>query len=395
MMNIDGLVRLPTEVWVYVFSFLSTEERHTVRLCSKDMKMLVDHPYLWRNHNVSLSSLRRYNKGFWDTLKTRDLTRIAVQELDCREWRHLARNLSTLKSIVFANSKRVYHEAYLDHLSHFSSLSGLGARNYTWNQRVLGQGTMEHLRHRLVRLSICNVRVPDTEEFINCVAGLVSLRYLLLHKLGETRGPEATKPLPRESVHKLLLNLRSLRHLSLGMRGEPTELLPDDYLSPPDPNYPGRYGGPQLTTLELIDYPEGSLSKTALRSQASLKSLTIRYRYITDGIECHLQSWLACLQQLESLTIIGGNSLATYTTTIPRSVSRLTLRVGITLKDLDSIAPKVKELKHLDIEQNRSSGSLCKRIPLLFTKLKSLRISSSGAANCTSQRHSCEWEQRD
>nr|XP_020467178.1 uncharacterized protein LOC109966586 [Monopterus albus] len=160
------------------------------------------------------------------------------------------------------------------------------------------------------------------------------------------------------------------------MRGEPPEPLPDDYLSPPDPEQPGvaRYGGPALISLELVDYPETILPENALRSLTSLRSLTIRYRYIREGIECRLRSWLSPLQQLKTLTIIGGNSLAAYTTTIPSSVTRLTLRVAITLKDMDSIAPKVPALKHLDIEQNRSSGSLCRRIPMLFPQLKTLRI---------------------
>lgn len=129
-----------------------------------------------------------------------------------------------------------------------------------------------------------------------------------------------------------------------------------------------------LTTLELVDYPETTLSENALRSLTSLESLSVRYRYIREGIECRLQAWLSPLQHLKSLTIIGGNSLTTYTTTIPPSVTRLTLRVAITLKDMDSIAPKVPGLEHLDIEQNRSSGSLCRRIPMLFPQLKTLRI---------------------
>lgn len=78
---------------------------------------------------------------------------------------------------------------------------------------------------------------------------------------------------------------------------------------------------------------------------------------------------------LPSVSVLsGGNSLAVYTTTIPSSVNRLTLRVAITLKDMDSIAPKVPGLEHLDIEQNRSSGSLCRRIPMLFPQLRTLRI---------------------
>ncbi|XP_037622942.1 uncharacterized protein LOC119486705 [Sebastes umbrosus] len=132
-----------------------------------------------------------------------------------------------------------------------------------------------------------------------------------------------------------------------------------------------RYGGPALTSLELMGYPETILLVNELRSLTSLRSLTVRYR---EGIECRLTSWLSPLQQLESLTIIGGNSLAAYTTTIPSSVTRLTLRVAITLKDVDSIAPNVPGLEHLDIEQNRTSGSLCRRIPMLFPQLRTLRI---------------------
>lgn len=118
------------------------------------------------------------------------------------------------------------------------------------------------------------------------------------------------------------------------------------------------------------------MSEEALRSLGGLRSLSIRYRYIREGVECRLKSWLSHLEQLETLAIIGGNSLATYTTTVPPSVTRLTLRVAITLKDMDSIAPKVPGLEHLDIEQNRSSGSLCRRIPMLFPQLRTLRIRS-------------------
>lgn len=66
-----------------------------------------------------------------------------------------------------------------------------------------------------------------------------------------------------------------------------------------------RYGGPALTTLELVDYPETILPRTALSSLTSLQSLTVRYRYIREGIECRLPSWLSPLHQLETLSIIG------------------------------------------------------------------------------------------
>ncbi|KAL7380518.1 hypothetical protein ABVT39_019249 [Epinephelus coioides] len=372
----EELPQLPPEVWVYVFSYLTTEEKHTVRAGCRHLRRLIDHPCLWRDYTVVLSDLRRYTYGFWDTLRHRKLTRVAVRHLRRKEWRRLVRFLPTLTAIVFVDGGRLYKEKYLDNLSRFPDLRDLGVRNATWDEPMLGSSLSTQLHERLTHLSVCNVRLPCTVEFINTVSQLVNLRYLLFHQQGEGYGLDTVRPVPCSVFHNLMLSLKKLKHLSWGMRGEPPEPLPDDYLSPPDPDHPGtsRYGGPALTTLELVDYPETILPENALRSLTSLRSLTVRYRYIREGIECRLTSWLSPLQQLETLTIIGGNSLATYTTTIPSSVTRLTLRVAITLKDMDSIAPKVPALEHLDIEQNRSSGSLCRRIPMLFPQLRTLRI---------------------
>ncbi|CAB1434694.1 unnamed protein product [Pleuronectes platessa] len=364
---------LPPEVWVYVFSFLSQEEKSTVRRCCRCLRRLIDHGSLWRDHTVVLSDLRRYTYGFWDTLRHRKLTRVSVRHLRRKEWRRLVRFLPSLTAIVFVDGGRLYRERYLDHLARFPELRDLGVRNAAWEEAMLGRGVSEQLRERLTHLSVCNVRLPCTEQFISTVCHLVNLRYLLFHQQGEGYGLDTVRPVPCGVFHRLLRNLSKLRHLSWGMRGEPPEPLPDDYLSPLEPGT-SRYGGPALTSLELVDYPETLLPENALRSLTSLRSLTVRYRYIREGIQCRLTSWLSPLQQLETLKIIGGNSLATYTTTIPSSVTRLMLRVAITLKDMDSIAPKVPALEHLDIEQNRSSGSLCRRIPMLFPQLRTLRI---------------------
>ncbi|KAM7403758.1 hypothetical protein PAMA_004271 [Pampus argenteus] len=372
----EELPHLPPELWVHVFHFLSTEERHAVRSCCRFLKELIDHPSLWKEHTVLLSNLRRYTYGFWDTLYRRRLTRVAVRHLRRKEWRRLVAFLPSLTAVVFVDGGRQYKEKYLDNLARFPELRDLGVRNATWDEPMLSLSLTEQLRDRLTHLNVCNVRLPCTVQFIRAVSHLVNLRHLLFHQQGEGYGLDTVRPVPREVFHHLLLHLKKLKHLSWGMRGEPREPLPDDYLSPLDPEQPGAsgYGGPALTSLELVDYPETILPGNALRSLTSLRSLTVRYRYIREGMECCLGSWLSPLSQLETLTIIGGNSLAAYTTTIPSSVTRLTLRVAITLKDMDSIAPKVPALRHLDIEQNRSSGSLCRRIPMLFPQLRTLRI---------------------
>ncbi|XP_032440194.1 uncharacterized protein LOC116733448 [Xiphophorus hellerii] len=372
----EGPPQLPPELWVYVFSYLSTEEKHTVRSCCRHLKKLVDHPSLWKDYTVAMSKLRRYTYGFWHTLNYRKLTRVAVRHLRRKEWRRLVKFLPSLTAIVFVDGGRQYKEKYTNNLARFPNLRDLGVRNATWDEALLGHSLTEHLQERLTHLSVCKVRLPDTVAFIKTVSQLVNLRFLLFHQQSEGCGLDKVRPVPRNDFHAMLLKLKKLIHLSWGMKGEPPEPLPDDYLSPPNPEQPGMssYGGPALTSLELVDYPETILPENALRSLTSLRSLAVRYRYIREGIECRLGSWLTPLRQLESLAVIGGNSLATYTTTIPPSVTRLTLRVAITLKDMGSIAPKVPGLEHLDIEQNRSSGRLCRWIPMLFPHLKTLRI---------------------
>lgn len=372
----EELERLPPEVWVHVFSYLTTEEKHTVRIVCRFMKILVDHHSLWKNYTVVLSDLRRYTYGFWDTLNNRKLTRVAVRHLRRKEWRRLVSFLPSLTAIVFINGERVYKEKYLENLTHFPELRDLGVRNATWDHALLGENLSQHLRDRLTHLSVCNVRLPCTVHFISAVAHLGNLRFLLFHQQGEGYWPDRVRPVPCGVFHHMLLNLKKLKHLSWGMRGEPPKPLPDDFFSPVDPEQSGesRYAGPALTSLELLDYPEPILAENALRSLTSLRSLKVRYSFMREGVKCRLKSWLNPLQQLETLSIIGNNSLATYTTYIPPSVTRLTLRVAITLKDMDMIAPAVPGLEHLDIEQNRSTGSLCRRIPMLFPQLKTLRI---------------------
>ncbi|XP_071777860.1 uncharacterized protein LOC139929019 [Centroberyx gerrardi] len=378
MLLMEEFPQLPPEVWVCVFRFLTTEEKHTVRTCCKYLKKLIDHPSLWKDFTVILSDVRRYNYGFWSALHSRKITRVAVRHLRRREWRRLVKFLPSLTAIVFVDGGRLYKEKYLDNLSSFPGLRELGVRNATWYEPMLGQSLTEHLQYQLTHLSVCNVRLTCTVDFIYAVSHLLNLQHLLYHQQGDGFGlPDGVRPVPRNVFHHMLFKLKKLKHLSWGMRGEPSDPLPDDYFSPPNPFQQtgvSQYGGPALTSLELVDYPETILPENALRSLSSLRSLTIRYKYMREGIECRLKSWLSPLSQLATLTIIGGNSLGAYTTTIPSSVTRLTLRVAITLKDMDSIAPKVPGLLHLDIEQNRSSGSLCRRIPMLFPQLRTLRI---------------------
>ncbi|KAL3980277.1 collectin sub-family member 10 [Sarotherodon galilaeus] len=372
-MRVEWLSHLPPEVWVMVFSYLSTQEKHRVRCCCKVLKKLIDHPCLWRNHMVVLSNFPRYTVGFWDTLKYRRVTRVVVQRLRPKDWKHLVKSLPWLTTIVCMEGQQNYKKKNVDNLPDFPNLKTLGIRNATWSEPMLQQCQTGHLAERLTHLSVCNIQLPSTAEFVNSVSRLFNLEYLLFHQQAEGK-LQVVEPVPSKAFHNLLLNLKKLKHLSWEIEEKPEVPLPDDYFYPPDPEDPEAYGGPTLTSLELVNYPETMLSENALRGLTSLKSLTVHYRYLKIGVKCRLQSWLSHLQELESLEIIGGNSLALYTTTFPPRVTRLALRVIISLKDLCFIAKKVKKLEHLDMHQNRFSGSLCKKLPSLFPQLKTLRI---------------------
>ncbi|XP_030606453.1 uncharacterized protein LOC115794900 [Archocentrus centrarchus] len=371
---VQELPHLPPEVWLLLFRYLNTAEKHIVRLCCKDLKKLVDHPSLWKDYTVFLGSLVRYTSGFWDMLNQRKITRVAVRHLQPKDWRYLIQFLPSLSSIVCIRGRQRYTIKYLHYLSDFPDLQGFGIRNAAWDEPLLLQLQVELLAERLTHLSICNIELPSTKHFLNCVSQLVNLQYLLLHQL-QCEEMDMVKLVPCNLFHSLLLNLKKLKHLSWGMKARPLlGQLPENYFYPLDPEKPGAYGGPALTALELINYPETALSANALMGLTSLKSLFIRYDCVSESIPCRLQSWLSTMPQLESLTIIGGNSLPYYTSTFPPHLKRLTLRVLICLSDLEAIADKLKELEHLDMDQNHYSGSLCELLPTLFPQLRTLRI---------------------
>lgn len=368
--------KLPPELLVHIFSFLKTMDKNAVRSCCRYFHTLIDHPGLWRDFTVFLSDMRRYTYGFWDTLNRRRITRAAVRHLRRKEWRRLITFFPSLTTIVFVDGGRLYKEKYLVNLARFPELTGLGVRNATWDERMLSWDLAEQLRERLTHLSVCNVRLPWPVEFINAVSRLVNLRSLLFHQHAEGLGGSTIRPVPCSAFHHMLQQLKKLQHLSWGMKGEPPEPLEEDYFSPPDPNHTEEwvYGGPALVSLELVDYPEAILPENALENLSSLRSLTVRYKSIHQGLECRLKHWLSPLYQLESLTIAGGHSISNYSCALPPTLTSLTLRLSLTLKDMESIAPRVPALRHLDIEQNRSSVSLCRRFPALFPQLRTLRI---------------------
>lgn len=237
-MRVKWLSHLPPEVWVMVFSYLSTQEKHRVRCCCKVLKKLIDHPCLWRNHMVVLSNFPRYTAGFWDTLKYRRVTHVAVQRLRPKDWKHLVKSLPRLTTIVCMEAQQHYKKKNVDNLPDFPNLKTLGIRNATWSEPMLQQCQTGQLAERLTHLSVCNIQLPSTAEFVNSVSRLFNLEYLLFHQQAEAK-LQVVAPVPSKAFHNLLLNLKKLKHLSWEITENPVPL-PDDYFYPPDPEDPGK-----------------------------------------------------------------------------------------------------------------------------------------------------------
>lgn len=76
---------------------------------------------------------------------------------------------------------------------------------------MLQECQIEPLSERLTQLSMCNIEIPNTAEFINTVSHLVNLQYLLFHQL-DCEGLGMLKLVPCDVFHNLLWKLK-LKHL--------------------------------------------------------------------------------------------------------------------------------------------------------------------------------------
>lgn len=103
---------------------------------------------------------------------------------------------------------------------------------------MLQQCHTGQLAERLTHLSVCNIQLPSTAEFVNSVSRLFNLEYLLFHQQAEAK-LQVVAPVPSKAFHNLLLNLKKLKHLSWEITENPVPL-PDDYFYPPDPEDPGK-----------------------------------------------------------------------------------------------------------------------------------------------------------
>ncbi|KAM4624697.1 uncharacterized protein ACJ7VT_003240 [Polymixia lowei] len=353
---------LPEEVWIQVFGFLTTREKHNVRTSCRYFKDVVDrHSCLWRDLSVVLSRFSSYNRQMWVTLRRRNVSSVVVRDGKKKNLKQLALSLPSLSTIAIEN----WSEESLE-LKQFSTLRRL-AFYYSPCPLDISRALVP-LSLQVTQLSVCNVKLRSpVVDFISTVSKMVHLTSLLYHHDGSQR-------IPLRAFHCLMNSLPKLKHLSWEMIAYKT--LPEDFFNPTTVKMGStecsQPAGLALSSLELLNY-DTVVSHEALRRLCHLHSLSVYHLYSVPGPTCHLRTWLTVLQQLNTVSVHGGHPLVAYADCMPASVTRLTLCVDMTADDLVTLAGRVPDLRHLHLEPWGSAG-LIGLIPHLFPQLRSLRM---------------------
>nr|XP_046240329.1 uncharacterized protein LOC124056684 isoform X1 [Scatophagus argus]XP_046240330.1 uncharacterized protein LOC124056684 isoform X2 [Scatophagus argus] len=361
---------LPPEVWNHVFQYLSATDKFGVRASCKYFKKLVDHGSLWKDWSVVLGFQNGpYNSQFWTTLRRRKVTSVVMRSAKAKDWRQLALSLPTLTTLVLDPSSK----ASLDCLKDFPHLKRLAIRN-SCTSLLLDASTVCHPQ-QVTHLNLCDVKLPTTalSPFISAVSQFVNLTSLVCHKI--VIFEEAILML-----RSILACLPKLKHLSLSVVHT---LYASARRRPGCLGVHGQAGAPSLSSLELIGCMEHSLPEDAMKLMPGLKSLAVFYRQAHQDMSerwpspaCHLKTWLSDLPQLSTLVIVKGPPVKKYVTSIPATVTSLTLCVaGLSLQDMAAITMQVPNLLHLHIDPWPSHlGFHAAQIPQLFPKLRSLKL---------------------
>ncbi|KAG8007492.1 hypothetical protein GBF38_013052 [Nibea albiflora] len=363
-------LQLPSEVWNHVFGYLSPADKFSVRASCKYFKKLVDHGSLWKDWWIVLGFQRgSYNSHFWATLRHRKVTSAVVRSCKVKDFKMLAQSLPALTTLVMDQSSR----ESLACLKDFPNLKRLAIRS-SCSPLLLDPSTVFQPQ-QLTHLSICDVAFPTLmlDTFISCISQFTNLISLVCHHM---RVFEDTTRL----VRAIPVCLPKLKHLSLSTEHMPHAIFHSHRPGPGHLEGAHRQAGAtSLTSLELLSCIDHSDPEDVMQLVPGLKSLSIMYRVISEGRPapaCRLKTWLSDLPQLSTLVILKSPPVQRYVTSIPATVTSLTLCVaGLSSEDMAAVAVQVPNLLHLHIDSWPSHlGAHVARIPKLFPKLKSLKL---------------------
>ncbi|KAG7495108.1 hypothetical protein JOB18_044557 [Solea senegalensis] len=361
---------LPSEVWNHVFGYLSAADKFNARASCKYFRQLVDHASLWKDWCVVLRFPQSgsYNSHFWLTLRRRNVSSAVVRSIRAKDWKQLAHSLPTLRTLVMEQSC----QRSLEYLKHFVHLKRLAFRSGC-SSLTLDASTVSEPQ-QLTHLSLCEVTFPTAAigGVISALSHFTNLTSLVCHHTGVF---EETSLMVRSILHCL----PKLKHLSLSVVHKLCTY--HSVLGPnPDRSHePAK--APSLSSLELIDCMDHSLSEDVMKLMPGLKSLTVFYRHSNQqdwqpSPVCHLKTWLSDLPQLSTLVIVKGPPVKQYVASIPSTVTSLTLCVaGFSSKDLVDTAEQVPGLLHFHVDPWPSYlGAHTAQILQLFPKLRRLKL---------------------
>lgn len=360
--------KLPPEVWNDVFGYLSAADKFAVRASCKYFQKLVDHSSLWKGWTVVLGFPNGfYNSQFWATLRRRKVSSVVVRSNKAKYCKQLAQSLPTVTTVVM---ERILQKT-LDSLKDFQCLERLAMRS-SLNSLIFDASTVSRPQ-QLTHLSICNVMFRSTasNNFLSVVSQFTNLENLVWHNVDICNNTFLV-------VHSLLTCLPKLTHLSLSVGHRHCTY---HSIFTPNPGPLGQAHG--LSSLELINCADQSLHEDAVRLVPGLKSLAIFYKYshqemlrLCTSLVSNLKTWLSELPQLSTLVIVNGPPVGMYATSIPTTLTRLTLcATELSSEDMAAVSVQVLNLLHLHIDPWPSYlGALTAKIPELFPKLKSLKL---------------------
>lgn len=348
----------PSEVWNHLFSYLSAAEKACVRASCTYFKKLIDHPSLWRHWSVVLDFVSNsYEPYFWETLRRRKVTSVVLRNSHYKHIKVVASSLPAVTILVMDG----YIEVNLQYLNGFKHLKSLAVRGAFMAD--LESISAESLCQQLTHFSLCNINFHDILRNISVVCQFKNLTSLVLH--------ETIWGLPFSKIKTLLAALPKLEHLSLHLYFPTT--VRDRFLVL-EPN------APQLTSLEVLGRGQ-LLPENAMKRMSQLKRFAVFYKdtpreRLGSKPLSAMSHWLSDLRDLSTLVIVKGPPVKTYVSSIPASLTDLTLHdSNFSLQDMAAVAAQVPHLQHLHLDTWPSHlGANASQIPKLFPNLKSLKI---------------------
>lgn len=353
----QSFMQIPSEVWNHVFTFLPVSDKFCVRATCKYFKKLIDHWSLWKGWSVVLSFRNGpYSNQFWASLRRRKVASVVMRSNKAKHWSQLTQGLPGVSTVVVEGTPRTNFR-FLEELPHVKRVA-------VRSTFLLCDANPAASAQQLTHLSLCGISLPSKDVFKAALSKFTNLTSLDYHL--EPIGP------PVSCLQVLVDSLPKLKRLSVCFKRvllcyDTTEAI---------------HRPAALSSLELVNYMNFSLPTDTMRLLPHLRSLSVYHQLShtemddPEHLGFYLKSWLSDLPQLSSLLVIKGPAANTYASSIPATVTSLTLRVaGLSAGDMAAVAAQVPNLLHLHIDPWPSHlGAHTSKIPQLFPKLKSLKI---------------------